>query len=222
VQVLDSYHNETYADGQAAAVYGQYPPLANASLPPGEWQTYDIVFRRPRFDPAGALLAPARLTVVHNGILVQDDVALWGPTNWLQAGPYAAGPVRGSIGLQDHGNPVRYRNIWVRELQDSMPSPPTLPVAIPLDNALLDRLVGVYATESGESFTVSREGSGLRLGLPEGRSQPLIARSPTEFALSATAATLTFDLAANGHPRRVTFRMGDDFFVLTPRAAGPS
>jgi enamine deaminase RidA (YjgF/YER057c/UK114 family) len=222
VQVLDSYRNETYADGQAAAVFGQYPPLANASLPPGEWQTYDIMFRRPRFDPTGALLAPARLTVVHNGILVQDDVALWGPTNWLQAEPYAAGPERGSIGLQDHGNPVRYRNIWVRELADSMPSPPTPPVAVPLNEALLDRLVGSYATESGESFTISREGSGLRLGLPGGRSQPLIARSPTEFALSATAATLTFDLAADGHPLRATFRMGVDSLVLTPRPAGPS
>lgn len=222
VQVLDSYRNETYADGQAAAVYGQYPPLVNASLPPGEWQTYDIVFRRPRFDPAGALLGPARLTVVHNGILVQDDVALWGPTNWLQAEPYAAGPERGSIGLQDHGNPVRYRNIWVRELQDSMASPPTLPVAVPLEDALLDRLVGVYATESGESFTVSREGSGLRLGLPEGRSQPLIARSPTEFALSATAGTLTFDLSSGGMPRGLMFRMGDTRMVLQRQATpGP-
>jgi hypothetical protein len=221
VQVLDSYHNETYADGQAAAVYGQYPPLANASLPPGEWQTYDIIFRRPRFDPAGALLTPARLTVVHNGVLVQDDVALWGPTNWLQAEPYAVGPERGSIGLQDHGNPVRYRNIWVRELPDSMPSPPTLPTAVPLDDALLDRLVGAYAAESGMSITIVREGGGLRLGLPEARSQPLITRSPTEFALSATAATLTFELAANGHPRSVMFRMGDDAVVLTPHAAGP-
>jgi enamine deaminase RidA (YjgF/YER057c/UK114 family) len=222
VQVLDSYHNDTYADGQAAAVFGQYPPLANASLPPGEWQAYDIVFRRPRFDPAGALLAPARLTVVHNGILVQDDVALRGPTNWLQAERYAAGPVRGSIGLQDHGNPVRYRNIWVRELPDSMSSPPTLPAAVPLQDALLDRLVGRYAGESGMSITISHEGDGLRLGLPQGRSQPLIARSATEFELSATAATLTFELAVDGHPRSVTFRMGDETFVLTPRTAGPS
>ncbi|MGH6784081.1 MAG: 3-keto-disaccharide hydrolase, partial [Sphingomicrobium sp.] len=72
VQVLDSYQNDTYPDGQAAAVYGQYPPLVNACRPPGEWQAYDIVFRRPRFRPDGGLVSPARITVVHNGVLVQD------------------------------------------------------------------------------------------------------------------------------------------------------
>ncbi|MGI9430309.1 MAG: 3-keto-disaccharide hydrolase, partial [Bythopirellula sp.] len=82
LQVLDSYENDTYPDGQAAAIYGQYPPLVNACLPPGEWQTYDIVFRRPRFDNQGKLTSPARMSVLHNGVLVHDNRELWGPTSW--------------------------------------------------------------------------------------------------------------------------------------------
>ncbi len=119
VQVLDSFNNRTYADGQAAAVYGQYPPLVNACRPPGQWQTYDIVFHRPRFDSTGRLLRPATMTVLHNGVLVQDHVTLTGPTDQTgkKAGPsYQAHPKRLPLVLQDHGNPVRYRNIWIREL----------------------------------------------------------------------------------------------------------
>lgn len=119
IQVLDSYHNRTYADGQAAAVYGQYPPLVNACRAPGQWQTYDIIFHRPRFSSAGKLLRPARVTVLQNGVLVQDNVALTGPTAHGERPPYEAGPDRLPLGLQDHGNPVRFRNIWVRELRES-------------------------------------------------------------------------------------------------------
>jgi len=116
VQVLDSYNNKTYADGAAASIYGQYPPLVNACRKPGEWQTYDIVFHRPRFDKDGALLAPARMTVFHNGILVHDNDVLTGPTAHKARPPYKMHADKLPIGLQDHGNPVRYRNIWVREL----------------------------------------------------------------------------------------------------------
>jgi hypothetical protein len=116
IQVLDSYHNRTYADGQAAAVYGQYPPLVNASRPPGQWQTYDIIFHGPRLDSGGKLLRPARVTVLHNGVLVQDNVALTGPTAHGQRPPYEPAPDRLPLALQDHGNPVHYRNIWIREL----------------------------------------------------------------------------------------------------------
>src|SRR5450432_2686169 len=111
IQVLDSYENKTYADGQAAAVYGQYPPLVNASRPPGQWQTYTIVFHGPRFDSAGHLLHPARVTAFHNGILVQDNVELTGPTANGSRPPYKPGPDKGPVGLQDHGRPVRFRNI---------------------------------------------------------------------------------------------------------------
>ncbi len=117
IQVLDSYDNATYADGQAGAVYGQYPPLVNASRPPGEWQSYDIVWHRPRFDGHGAVVQPARVTVFQNGVLVQDDVVLSGPTAHQQRPPYERHPDRLPLELQDHGNRTRFRNIWVRELE---------------------------------------------------------------------------------------------------------
>jgi hypothetical protein len=119
VQVLDSYQNKTYPDGQAAAVYGQHPPLVNACRPPGQWQTYDIVFHRPRFDKDGKVVSPARVTVLHNGVLAQNNVELTGPTGHHQRPPYAQHADRLPISLQDHGNPMRFRNIWVRELPES-------------------------------------------------------------------------------------------------------
>ena len=119
VQVLDSYQTPTYADGAAAAVYGQYPPLVNASRPPGEWQTYDIVFHRPRFDANGRVTSKARMTILHNGVLVQDDVVLTGPTAHKQRPPYAKHADRLPLILQDHGDPVRFRNVWVRDLEMS-------------------------------------------------------------------------------------------------------
>jgi hypothetical protein len=116
VQVLDCYNNTTYADGTAAAIYGQYPPLVNACRKPGEWQTYDIIFHAPRFGADKKLVAPARITVLHNGVLVQDNVTILGPTT--QDKPeYAWHPDRMPIQLQDHNHPVRYRNIWLREIK---------------------------------------------------------------------------------------------------------
>jgi hypothetical protein len=117
VQVLDSYHNDTYADGQAGSIYGQYPPLVNPIRPPGEWQSYDIVFRRPRFDRDGKLTQRARMTVFFNGILVQDAMDLGGPTSNGERKPYVAHPDRLPLSLQDHGHRVRFRNIWVRNLE---------------------------------------------------------------------------------------------------------
>jgi hypothetical protein len=114
IQVLDSYNNKTYADGSAGAVYGQYPPLVNASRPPGQWQTYDIVFHAPKFGD-GKLVRKARVTVLHNGVLVQDDVEIQGTTSTPKP-QYDAQPEKLPLGLQDHNHPVRYRNVWVREL----------------------------------------------------------------------------------------------------------
>lgn len=118
IQVLDSFENPTYADGQAAALYGQHPPLVNASRPPGEWQSYDIVFTAPRFAADGTLSAPAVATVFHNGVLVHHARSFWGPTAHKRIAPYLPSTARGPLRLQDHGNPVRFRNIWLRELRD--------------------------------------------------------------------------------------------------------
>jgi hypothetical protein len=116
VQVLDSYNNVTYADGQAGAVYGQYPPLVNPARPPGQWQTYDILFHGPRFDKNGKLLRPARVTLFYNGVVVQDNVELTGPTAHRQRPPYQVHAEKLPLALQDHDHPVRFRNIWIREL----------------------------------------------------------------------------------------------------------
>ncbi len=116
VQILNSYDNVTYADGQATALYGQTPPLVNASCPEMTWQKYDVVFNRPHFDSEGKVTTPASATVFHNGILVQNHTELSGPTAHKKRPPYTAHEAKGRISLQDHGEPVRFRNLWVRKL----------------------------------------------------------------------------------------------------------
>lgn len=116
VQILNSYDNKTYTNGQAGAVYKQHVPLVNASRPAGEWQSYDIIFTAPRFSEKGSMITPARLTVLHNGVLVQNNVSLLGPTTFIGSSYYIAHAKKLPLILQDHGDPVRFRNIWVREL----------------------------------------------------------------------------------------------------------
>lgn len=116
VQVLDSYINKTYYHGQAGSIYKQYAPLVNACRKPGEWQTYDIIFHAPKFDADGKLEKPGTVTVLQNGVLVQDNVEIKGSTGPSGAPKYRAHPLKQSLVLQDHHNPVRYRNIWIREL----------------------------------------------------------------------------------------------------------
>ena len=115
IQVLDSYHNKTYYNGQAGAVYKQYAPLVNACRKPGEWQAYDIIYHAPRFDEAGKLLKPGTVTILQNGVLIQDHAEIKGPTSGDNP-KYRAHPLKQPLALQDHHNPVRFRNIWIREL----------------------------------------------------------------------------------------------------------
>ena len=117
IQVLDSYNNPTYSDGQAGAIYGQFPPLFNAAMEPGKWQTYDIIFSRPRFDSEKNLIKPAYVTVIHNGVLIQNHKEILGPTSHKIRALYVMHQDRLPIQLQDHSNPVRFRNIWVRDLE---------------------------------------------------------------------------------------------------------
>ena len=112
VQILDSYINETYIDGMCGAVYKMYPPLVNVSRPPGIWQSYDIIFRAPKLDSAGKVVKKATVTVLHNGVLIQDHVEVEPTGGRLGSAETARGP----IFLQDHNHPVQFRNIWVREL----------------------------------------------------------------------------------------------------------
>ena len=118
VQILDSYNNmsKMYSDGKAAALYGQYPPLVNVCEEGGKWQSFDIVFRRPRFGKDGAVISPARITVLHNGVLVHDNVAFDGKTVHGKRATYEVHEDKLPLMLQDHRQPVRFRNIWVRNL----------------------------------------------------------------------------------------------------------
>lgn len=118
LQVLDSYQNPTYADGQAASIYGQYPPIVNACRKPGEWQSYDVSFMRPIFDENGKCVRPARITVLHNGVVVQNNIELQGATAHKQIAKYTAHEDKLPLSLQDHNNPVRFRNIWLRQLPE--------------------------------------------------------------------------------------------------------
>jgi hypothetical protein len=116
VQVLDSYENATYVNGQAGAIYKQHAPLVNASRGPGEWQSYDIIFIAPRFRSDGGVERPATFTVFQNGVLVQNHVEVKGTTTNIGVPMYKAHPPKAPLSLQDHKNPVSYRNIWIREL----------------------------------------------------------------------------------------------------------
>lgn len=221
VQVLDSYENETYADGQAGAVYGQYPPLANACLPPGQWQTFDIVFRRPRFHRDGTLARPARMTVLHNGVLVQDNVELWGPTAWLQHLPYQSHPDKLPLGLQDHGNPVRFRNIWLRPLRESDeagPPPEEAPKLVYLPPSELEAFVGNYGTLLGDFGHIKLAKDRLQLHMETGQVIDLVPRSKTEFTMRWTAARLTFDRDDDGTVKGFTMDLGGQKYPIQRRA----
>lgn len=116
LQVLDSYKNRTYSNGQAGSIYKQLPPMVNASRGPGEWQTYDVIFTGPQFYEDGSVRSQARITVFHNGILIQNNAALWGGTQFIGLSNYEAHAPKDRIMIQDHGDPVSFRNIWIRPL----------------------------------------------------------------------------------------------------------
>lgn len=118
IQVLDSYDNKTYPEGQCAAVYNQTPPMVNASRKPGEWQTYDIIFTAPRFDGDGKVSRPGFVTVLHNGVVVQNHTEIKGSTFFDRANAYSKHADKLPIVLMYHGDPVRFRNIWIREFKE--------------------------------------------------------------------------------------------------------
>ena len=202
IQVLDSYHNKTYADGSAASVYGQYPPLVNACLPPGQWQTYDIIWTAPRFSDEGKLLSKARVTVFQNGVLVQNNVELTGPTAWIGRAPYAAHPERLPIAFQDHGNPVRYRNVWVRELGHHRHKEFMLP------DALLESYVGTYGKPPGNVVHIRRLPDGLLSLTLAGVETVMHAESHTKFYGLTTDVQCEFRFADGDKKLAVT--VGED------------
>ena len=123
IQVLDSYENKTYPEGQCASVYNQRPPMVNVCRKPGEWQSYDIIFTAPRFDSEGKVQKPGYVTVLHNGVLVQNHTEILGNTPYDRAPAYSKHADKLPLVLMYHGNPVRFRNIWVREFQELQSKP---------------------------------------------------------------------------------------------------
>lgn len=196
VQVLDSFDNKTYADGSAGSIYGQYPPLVNACRKPGQWQCFDIIFRQPRFDDSGKLLSPARLTVLHNGVLIQDNSEVFGPTNWIQLDEYQPGVEEAPLGLQDHGNPVRYRNIWIRRLPPVRPRP-VQPYAsesktIVLSDEKKQNLSGEY-----DGFSVENRDGVLFLNHLS-RTLEMLPVSETRFEFRKSAGNIEFSTNESG------------------------
>jgi len=207
VQVLDSFDNDTYPDGQAGAVYGQQPPLVNASRQAGEWQTYDVVFRRPRFDAGGQLLSPARVTVFHNGVLVQDGTEPTGPTTWRGRPGYTAHADALPISLQDHGNPMRFRNIWLRRLDDPRPQPVRLvPPGRGGDAGDLARFTGRFEQDYA---IVPAAGGGLLLLQGEAAVSGLVPEGEGRLRGTTVGVAIEFGSAgADGRPAELTLKLG--------------
>jgi hypothetical protein len=198
IQVLDSYQSKTYADGSAGSIYGQYPPLVNASLPPGQWQVYDIIYTAPRFDPRGGLRSPAYLTAFHNGVLIQNNVALTGPSSWLERAPYLPHPEKQPLSLQDHGNPVRFRNIWVRELGKPGKKEFTL------SDQVLNSYAGRYDRGQNDFMEIGVIDRQLSAHM-NGVNFALFAESPTTFFAKTTDLQIEFQ-ARDGKTDRQNHR----------------
>ncbi len=193
VQVLDSFENPTYVDGSAGSIYGQYPPMVNVSRKPGEWQSYDIIFTAPRFEDDGKLKSPARITVLHNGVVIQANSEVFGPTAWIVHKKYKK-KAKGPIGLQDHGNPVRYRNIWVRPLKPRLRPAKSYPAESRLDVEQTGKLIGNYKRnkvmlKDGKLFFRFRN-------MPT--PLEMVPQKDGEFGFRKTAGRLKFEFGEDG------------------------
>ena len=199
IQVLDSFENETYADGGASSIYGQYPPLANASRGPGKWQSYDIIYHMPVFDADEKLVKPAIVTVLHNGVIVQHAVEALGPTAWVYHEEFDPKVTEGTIGLQDHGNPVRFRNIWVRKL-DTATTVGEYPEERPFTENELEKFPGKY----GKKLEVKASEGKLWLRAL-GRSLEMTAYVDGTIGTRGSAGTLKFNVDEEGNVKSVKY-----------------
>ena len=203
IQILETLENPTYADGMAGSVYGQYPPLVNAARGVGEWQTFDIVFHRPRFNSDGSLKSRARITVLHNGVLTQDNVEIFGPTSWIKHFEYSKKMSKASLALQEHGNIVHFRNIWIRELSEglSQPEQPYPNSQVELNDEDLDRLVGDYG-----KFKVKKSDGKIYCVFYQAEME-LLPLSKSEFVMKKCAGNLTFDFDDKGQVKEAKLQL---------------
>lgn len=184
VQIMDSYRFETFPDGQNAAIYGQSPPLVNASLPPDQWQTFDIFFKSPGFDDKGKLTSPAKITMLHNGFLVHHDLELAGQSSWLGKLRYEKHPRKLPVVLQSHVQPVRFRNIWIRDLGSLNVNPYTkkevYEITLPEDQ--MAEYDGIYDwTDSLQPAVIRDKRNYLEAFLPGKAERDLIAYDKDRF-----------------------------------------
>ncbi len=217
VQVLNSFENRTYADGQAGAVYAQYPPLSNVARKPGKWQSYDIIFHRPHFKEDGSVAKAARITVLHNGVLVQDHVKVLGPTGWVDRPPYEKHENALPIKLQDHGDPVRFRNIWIRPLpgpesRPKGPGPGMAEKSISVPRAELEKYVGYYQVDGNETqyIEIKLEGGDL-IGQMQYRTPRIIhARGERLFSPDEIDVQYQFNVGRRNTVVSVTLNIGNE------------
>lgn len=201
IQVLNSFKNNTYPDGQAGAIYGQFPPMVNSMRPPGEWQTYDIIFHRPRFDASGKVVSPAYMTVLHNGVVIHNHRELLGPTEWQEQRPYSLHPDKLPVMLQDHGNPVRFRNIWVRELEPNQRPA----VYIPYDKR--KNYFGEFKNP-GDTFVIKDERDGFAFYINGTYKYDIFPESETHFYSKKVNAEIDFKMDSNGKVTGMVKKMG--------------
>ena len=203
IQILDTLKNATYADGMAGSIYGQYPPLANAARGLGEWQSYDIVFHRPRFNPDGSIKSRARITALHNGVLTQDNAEILGPTKWIKHLEYSKNMVKGPLALQQHGDVVHFRNIWIRDLSEGLPQPaqPYPTPQVELNDEDMDRLVGDY----GE-FKVKKSNGKIYCVFYQAEME-LLPLSKSEFVMKKCAGNLSFDFDDKGQVKEAKLQL---------------
>jgi len=215
IQVLDTFQADTYADGYAGAVYGQAPPLFNATLSPGEWQTFDIVFRGPRFSADDKLLDAAHVTVIHNGVAVQNNEPILGPTSWLNFLAYQPHAHEAPIRLQDHGQPVRFRSIWVRrlpvriEVSAEHAQPPRAIVKTPGELAAFAGAFQLGDSGGKPPVTMTVDGTGLIVRFPDRPvDMRIVPVSERVFEFVNTDATIEFEIDASGSPGSATMHIG--------------
>ena len=200
IQVLDSFENKTYADGGAASIYGQYPPMVNASRGPGKWQSYDIIYQMPKFDENKKQTSPAVVTVLHNGVVVQHATKALGPTAWVHHKQYDPGITEGTIGLQDHGNPVRFRNIWVRKL-NTAPTAGEYLDERPFTEDEIKKFVGKYKRNCEVKFMDDK----LWLHTLN-QDLELVAYTDDTFSAKESAGTISFESDESGKVTAMKFK----------------
>ncbi len=200
IQVLDSFNNKTYADGGAASIYGQYPPMVNASRGPGKWQSYDIIYQLPRFDENKKLVQKAVVTVLHNGVVVQHATKPLGPTSWVHHKEYSPGFTEGIIGLQDHGNPVRFRNIWVRKLDTAATEGD-----YPDERAFTDEELKMFVGKYDRNCEVKAEEGKLWLHTL-GQGLEMVAYTDGTFSTKESAGTISFERDESGNVKSMRFK----------------